>query len=628
MYLKSPYPDPPPFPEFNAHNVFFGRPDQAAWPDYTLYIDAKSGKKITYRQFVERVRLGATALGAPIAEGGLGLRGEDGEIVGIMGQNSMDYITTLHSLLAIATPFALISSYSTPFELKHALELSKTTTLFVDARFLSLVLPVAKKVGISPSKIFVLEGKDKGRKSVAELIKNAEARKMTPVAPRDAKKDTLAYLIFSSGTSGLPKAVMISHGNIIYSIGQAIVVATTTAQVYTPPPPKTPEGIPVALAFLPFHHTYGLHTFAFRAFLAPMSVVILAKWDIKHALELIPKYRVTAIALIPSVVHQLINYPGIEKVDLSSIQTMGSGAAYLPPEMGEKLSTLIPRDATLTEGYGMSEATIAAIVQPYPGILGGKLKHIPGSTGVLLPGMEARIVRDDGTEAEVGEVGELLVRSPNVAMGYWNNDKATRETFVDGWLHSGDKFRVTEEGYFFFADRAKDTLKVSGSQVSPVEIENCLLAEPRKLINDATVAGVSGGRTSDEKVPRAWVVLSPAGKKLGAEQTVKELEKWHQENLSKYKWLRGGIEVVKEASCPHSDRKPALADSQRCSDTQVTDRKGPSASAAGSVRDGSRKESEGKIVKYLKSWSMVADYTKVPFDTLLCDIYIHISISV
>ncbi|KAG6807026.1 hypothetical protein H0H93_002064, partial [Arthromyces matolae] len=129
--------------------------------------------------------------------------------------------------------------------------------------------------------------------------------------------------------------------------------------------------------------------------------------------------------------------------------------------------------------------------------------------------MEARIVRDDGTEADFNEPGELWLRSPCIALGYWNNEKATQETFIDGWLHTGDKFSVTEEGYFFFADRAKDTLKVSGSQVSPVEIENCLLAEPRHLITDVTVAGVSGGRTSDEKVPRAWVVLSDAGKQLG-----------------------------------------------------------------------------------------------------------------
>ena len=104
------------------------------------------------------------------------------------------------------------------------------------------------------------------------------------------------------------------------------------------------------------------------------------------------------------------------------------------------------------------------------------------------------------------------------------------------------------ERFASFADRVKDTLKVSGIQVSPVEIEGVLLAEPRGLITDATVAGVSGGRISDEKVPRAWVVLSSAGRMLGADVTIRELKAWHEVNLSKYKWLRGGIEVVKEVS--------------------------------------------------------------------------------
>jgi len=194
----------------------------------------------------------------------------------------------------------------------------------------------------------------------------------------------------------------------------------------------------------------------------------------------------------------------------------------------------------------MSEVTFSAAIQPQSGMLGGKLQYIPGSAGVLLPGLEARVVREDGTEADINEPGELWLRGDTVGMGYWNNPKATMETFVDGWLRTGDRFRIDENGYFWFADRAKDTLKISGAQVSPVEIENCLLEHPGKLISDVTVAGVSGGRTSDEKVPRAWIVLSSAGKKRGASVVIKELKSWHQQNLSKYKWLRGGIEIVEE----------------------------------------------------------------------------------
>ncbi|KXN90934.1 putative 4-coumarate--CoA ligase 1 [Leucoagaricus sp. SymC.cos] len=549
MYLKSPYPDPPAIPEVNSHYLFFKRPDQAEWPDYTLHIDAKTGRRRKYKEFIKRIEDLATALGAPVSQEGLGLKAEDGEIVGIVSENCMDYVTLIHSCLMITTPFVLISSYSTPFELKHALTLSKASRLFVDAKLLPNLLPVAKEVGISEEKIYLLLGQASGFKSLQDFVDDVN-RKQTPfIGILPATNDTLAYLIFSSGTSGLPKAVMISHGNLNYSLAQFMVIATATMAVYTPPQPKTPEGIPVTLAFLPLHHTYGLHAYSFRAFLAPQTSVILGSWDINVALEVIPKYKITDISLIPSVIHQLVTHPNIHKADLTTIQSMGSGAAYLPPELSAKLSALVSKDTTFGEGYGMSEATMGAIIQPFPGSLDGKMKRVVGSAGILFPGTEGRLLRDDGSEAGVNEAAELWLKSPNIALGYWNNEKADKETFIDGWLKTGDKFRVNDEGYFFFADRAKacDTLKVSGSQVSPVEIEDVLLANPKQLITDATVAGVSGhGRTLDEKVPRAWVVLSPKGKKVGSKAAVKELENWHKKNLSKYKWLRGGIEIVDE----------------------------------------------------------------------------------
>jgi acyl-CoA synthetase (AMP-forming)/AMP-acid ligase II len=194
----------------------------------------------------------------------------------------------------------------------------------------------------------------------------------------------------------------------------------------------------------------------------------------------------------------MVNHPGIEKADFSSVLTMNSGAAYLPPELGEKMSSLVPKETYFSEGYGMSEAvcrlyplfplfppkyslspqTIAAITQPYPGTLGGKLNPISGCTGILLPGMEALTFKDENGappadftlptaavgvptlskldgECALNEPGELWVRSGNVALGYWNNPKANADTFVRGWLRTGDRFRIDEGGNFWFADRAK-----------------------------------------------------------------------------------------------------------------------------------------------------------------------------
>ncbi|KAF8349611.1 hypothetical protein F5887DRAFT_1235645, partial [Amanita rubescens] len=549
MHIQSVYPEIPPLSETNAHYTLLRRPDQAEWPDFTLHIDAPTGKTRTFHEFAERVQYAATALGAPVSQGGLGLSPENGDIVGIISHNCLDYITLIHACLYIATPFALISALPKPFELKNALRLSNATCLFVDEKLLSSLLPVAKELGISPQKIFILSSPIlSNRRSFSQLIDETRTRNADIIPVRPARKDTLAYLVFSSGTTGLPKAVMISHGNINFVINQFIIVAKAALanNIYTK---KAPDGMTRCLAFLPIHHCYGLFYYCFRSLLIPATLIVMPSWDLDMALSLIPKYRITHLTLVPSIVHQLVHDPKTSSTDLSSVAELISGAAYLPPELKDQLTALTPVQAKFNEGYGMSECTLSALRRPVNEMLTGEGRPKRGTIGTLTPGMEARIIVEDGgtphgTPAVLNQVGNLWLRGGNVALGYWNNEQATKETFVDGWLKTGDKFWVDEDGYFYFADRAKDTLKVSGVQVSPVEIENVLLAHPQKLIQDIAVAGVSGGRTSDEKVPRAWIVLSPEGKNLGADRVVKALDGWQRENLSKYKWLRGGIEVI------------------------------------------------------------------------------------
>ncbi|KAF9451827.1 acetyl-CoA synthetase-like protein [Macrolepiota fuliginosa MF-IS2] len=546
MYLRSLYPEIPPCPPLlNAYLAMLGRPDQDAWPDYTAHVEVTSGRTMSFRQLCKRINDAATVLGAPVSSGGLGLQPGTGEIIGIMSDNSSDYVTLSLALLKIAVPYVLISCYSTPFELQHALSISKATRLFVAPQYLSRVTPIAQEVGIPEDNIYLMNEDVEGQKSMESLIREVNRKNIPEESVRIVPKDTIAYLVFSSGTSGLPKAVMVSHGNVLYSIRQGVGVMEARAQVNTPPTPQTPDGIPVSLAVLPMHHATGLHSYSLRAFMAPARFIIFPRWNVGAVMEAIPKYRVTNLGLVPSLAQQLLSHPEVDKVNFSTIQAITCGASYLPRESLIKLVSLGP-NINFTEGYGLSECTIAALFQPFPGSLNGRFKENIMATGTLIPGMEARIVREDGTEADWNEVGELWLRGENVVLGYWNNPEANKGTFVDGWLRTGDRFRVDEDQYFYYADRAKDTLKVSGTQVSPLEIEEVLVAHPKKLISDVTVAGVSGGRNSDEKVPRAWIVLSNSGKLLGATAVIKELEAWHQSNLSRYKWLRGGIEVVNE----------------------------------------------------------------------------------
>jgi len=247
--------------------------------------------------------------------------------------------------------------------------------------------------------------------------------------------------------------------------------------------------------------------------------------------------------MVPSVVHQLIQSNKLQRTDLSSVLCFLCGAAHLPKRLGAKLLSI--KDAPIITGYGLSEATVSVCMKPLPGVLGG-LQPMPDSIGILMPGIEARIVREDGSHADFNEPGELWLRGGNVVLGYAGDVQSTKESFVNGWLRTGDRVKVDYDHTFYFVDRVKDTMKISGVQVSPTEIETVLRSHPQELISDVCVAGVSGGRFADEKVSRAWIVLSEAGRKLGPRHVMKELFTWSQQNLSRQKWLRGGIQVIAE----------------------------------------------------------------------------------
>ncbi|TFY69544.1 hypothetical protein EVJ58_g346 [Rhodofomes roseus] len=537
MVFKSPFPEVPPLPDQNVHDFIFnsGRTPET---DYVLHIDGLTGEKRTFSEFVERVRTAATALSQPRPEGP-GVDGER-EIVGILSHNSLDYITLVHSLLVLAAPIALLSAYATAYELAYAIRTSKATCLFVGPDLLPVALQAAREVGLPEDRIYVLSGHVKGKKSLADFIHETRERRIPMVPVKPATKDTLAYLIFSSGTTGLPKGMSVPLPTSSRLTTNDICLKA--AALPTSPSP------PVGLAFLPFYHTYGLHMICLRGLWWPVTYVVIPKWDADFVLRLIPKYRVNILYMIPSALHQLAYHKKLRAEDFATVMSIISGAAHLPPMLAEFFKKAIRAgpEFAFAEGFGMSEVTISATRQPGPNMFGGRIPAVLGSAGVLQPGMEGKIVNEDGSEAGVNKPGELWLRGGNVVPGYWQNEEATRKTFSDGWLKTGDQFRVDELGRLYFLERAKDTMKVSGSQVAPTEIEALLMAHPESLLVDACVAGVSGGRTSDEKIPRAWVVLSDNGRRIGSREVIQRLEEWTKKNLSKYKWLRGGIDTVDE----------------------------------------------------------------------------------
>ncbi|EKM52113.1 uncharacterized protein PHACADRAFT_199609 [Phanerochaete carnosa HHB-10118-sp] len=492
MHIKSRLPDLPPIPDANIFDLLFTSSSSqgAQIPDYTVYIDAATGLRHSLRQPLQ--------------------------------------VQLANALLAITTPFANSSTYATVYELTHALRTAKPKVLFVRPALLPIALAAAKEVGLSETQIYILEGTSSdGRLSSQGLANRVRKGSIAREPIRPAKKNTLTYLVSSSRTSGLPKGGLLSwlpmetfgrrcSWELYGSKGGKFLQLTS---------PKEP---PIALCFLPLYHAYSLNVVAFRMFsIVPLTYVIMDKWNTSAVLKAISKYHVNILALVPSAMHQLLNHLEFTKTDFSSVISTSCGVAHLPTTLRDKFFSRF-NNGTLWEGYGTSEVT-----------LGISRKTING-----LFGFKVRTIREDGSEADVDEPGELWVKAPVVALGYYRNENATREAFVDGWLRTGDWMHIDKNEFLHFVERKKDTFKVEGAQVSPSEIENVLHAQPDGLIIDACVGGVSRGRTSDEKVPRAWIVLSDEGKQRGAEETVKVLETRTKENLSPYKWLRGGFEVA------------------------------------------------------------------------------------
>ncbi|GJJ15955.1 hypothetical protein Clacol_010234 [Clathrus columnatus] len=276
----------------------------------------------------------------------------------------------------------------------------------------------------------------------------------------------------------------------------------------------------------------------------------MPRWDLNLTLDCIPKYKVNVLPVVPSIIHSLLSSPRIKEIDTSSVQIIPFGAAHLSKHMELNLQAAFP-NAVISEGYALSETTLGTLIrvpalatndrtedQP-TGISQYSSYHRPklliSVLGILHVGVEGLILRPDGTHCLPGEPG------------YWRDPKATAETFLPGgWLRTGDIFSADTRGFFYFKERSKDTLKISGLQVAPTEIEDAIFAEPSGLVEDVAVAGVllPNSRLSDEKSPRAWIVLSPKGRRLGGEHVQKVIDNWIRERLSKYKWLRGGIQFV------------------------------------------------------------------------------------
>lgn len=324
---------------------------------------------------------------------------------------------------------------------------------------------------------------------------------------------------------------MISHQNVI---AQCLQIQQCT-------PPNTTN----VLAVLPLFHITGLVHQLHLPILLNAEVLMTSSFTMPTMLSIIEEYKLKELLLVPPILIRLIRDPIVKDYDLSSVLRFTSGAAPLSQEIIDLLAENFPQVASgkiygetgLKQGYGMTESCSCITAYPLHRVVGFEWGN---AVGEVVANTEIKIIKEDGTEADINEAGEILARGPQITMGYLNNEKATSETYdTDGFLHTGDQGRIDEHGMVWILDRIKEMIKVKGIQVAPAELEDLLLGYPK--VEDVAVLGIPDDYSGE--LPKAFVVLKPGIDKV--HEVGKELIQYVKDKKARYKWIKE-VEIVDE----------------------------------------------------------------------------------
>jgi long-chain acyl-CoA synthetase len=447
---------------------------------------------------------------------------EPGDRIVVLMMNTPEVFITYNAAWragAVVTPVLFLIS---PTELRHILTHSEATVVVVTPELLPLLRSAIEGLDLT---VVVLGGEES-----PEVVpySRLDAAEPLPITPRE--DDDLAALLYTGGTTGRAKGVMLSHRGL-WSGGHALAEsgkATGTTRSLLPLPLSHAFGLLVTIA--------GMHADGPR-------INVLQRWfDAPSWVTLVEEHRLETSAVVPSMMTMLMALP-LENHDLSSLVSFGSGGAPLTMSLREQVQKRL--GVEIYEGYGCTEASA--------GVTANSLAfNRPGTVGKALPDVEVAVLDLDGKPVPAGTDGEVCVRGPGVMKGYWKDEEQTAETLRGGWLHTGDVGRLDEDGYLSIVDRIKDLIIRGGFNVYPRDVEDALLEHP-----DVTQAAVVGrpDEASGEEVVAA-VALRP-----GATVTGDELVAWSRERLSKYKYPRDirVLDAVPLTSVGKTDRKAVRA---------------------------------------------------------------------
>jgi acyl-CoA synthetase (AMP-forming)/AMP-acid ligase II len=430
-------------------------------PGRVVLIDGPTGRELTVGALEDVIRRLA---------GGLKARGlGKGDVVAILAPNCPEYAVVFHGVaFAGATVTTINPTYTAP-EISHQLADSGARLLVTIPAFLGTARAAA------PDMETVVIGEAEGATPLAALM----GEPLTEQVPVDAAANVVV-LPYSSGTTGLPKGVRLTHRNLVANVDQCLVVIGCNPDEWS-------------VGFLPFFHIYGQTVLMNMHLAAGAGVVTMPRFDLELFLTLVAKHRTPTLFCAPPVAVALAKHPMVAGFDLSGVERFFSGAAPLGGEVADAVATRV--GCISVQGYGMTEMSPVSHAMPR-----GLTRT--GSVGKMTPSTEMRIVRD-GQDVGLDEPGELWVRGPQVMAGYHNRPEATAATLTeDGWLKTGDLAEVDADGFVYIRDRLKELIKVKGFQVAPAEVEAALLTCP--LVKDAAVKGVPDDEAGE--VPVAFVV--------------------------------------------------------------------------------------------------------------------------
>ncbi|KAF2005881.1 4-coumarate-CoA ligase 2 [Amniculicola lignicola CBS 123094] len=452
---------------------------------------------------------------------------KEGQTVSLFGQNTVWYPVAMFAGLRVGAKISGASPAYNVEEMTFALKTADAKFLMTTPGSIDVASASAKAAGLPQSNIFLLEGSLPGYTTIRDLINMGQSygeQNQIPafkLPPGKKNKDICGFLSFSSGTTGLPKAVMISHQNVI---AQCLQIQQLT--------PNTQKKV---MAVLPLFHITGLVHQMHLPILLNAEVIMLPQFTMEKMLDIIVEYQLAELLLVPPILIRMVRDPIVDKYNLSHVTRFSSGAAPLSEEIIQKLKEKFPGTG-FKQGYGMTESCSCITAHP-PSKFDYKYAH---SGGAIVASTEVRILKEDGTFGGVGDSGEVLARGPQVVMGYLNNQKATEDTFDEGgWLHTGDQGMIDEEGMIFIQDRIKELIKVKGIGVAPAELEDLLLGHEK--VEDVAVMGIQDDYSGE--LPKAFVVLKPTIEKDGA--VGRELIAFVKDKKVRYKWIKE-VEFVEE----------------------------------------------------------------------------------